>query len=208
MTSEEITFQGKHKDAPLRTPFKKVVSTQLQEYGKLTASSCRLLWDQPQCCSQGHISFQGPLASDWARQWLNGLGQWDTAQYGTPPLENLCSRAPTGLAEPRSGPWHSLLHPVPTPAFTLSFPRYFSGSASWRTSLQHFLTTEVLIVKVEIPMKLFIPENVVPSAVSTTFVCWKLTIRCLDICYLFGEFLSFSYLWHGNFRTGIPKTRH
>lgn len=209
MTSEQITCCGKYKDAPSEFTLRKWSVPSCGECGELIASSCRVLWDQLQCWIQGHILFQGPLANNWARQWHKGLDQWGTGQCRALLMANPCFRAPhwvdRDLVRPTVQSNGSLCRLLPVPFL---FPGVIQGQPPGKPNLQHCLAAKGMIVKVDILMKVFIQENVIPYTVSTTFLCWKMNNRYLDICYLFDRFLSFWFLWHGNFRTGFPKIQH
>lgn len=152
----------------------------------------RVLWDQPQCWRQGHILFPCPLANTWARQWYKGLSQWGTGQGRTPLMRNLRTRVPCwvgrDLVRP-TAPSAGSPHPSLPPPFLL--PDVSQGRPPEELNLQHFLTTKGLMVRVKILLKVFIEGNVIPYMVSTTFLCWKMNNRYLNICHLFDEFLSF-----------------
>lgn len=114
-------------------------------------------------------------------------------KYGSSNGKSLLQSSQLGSQRPRRA--YNTVRWAPCPFLPLPFlfPGVTQGWCPGESNLQHFLTTKGLIVKVEIPMKVFIKNDSLYT-VSTTFLCWKMNNRYPDIHHLFDEFLSFSFL--------------
>lgn len=206
MTSKQITFCGKYEVAPLNP---------LQENDAGSVGSWRpsAMGSLETSLSVGtKVSFHS-----WSLgQQLSRIVTQGPEPVGPRPMQG--SSDETSLLQSFLLGWQRPCQaystvwwvPSPTPASALSSPRCDSDLASWRARTQPGALPdnkgtgrEGRDANESLHLTTFIPWTV-----STTFLCGKMNNRYLDVCYLFDRFLSFSFVWHGNFRTGIPKIQH